>query len=310
MAFHGDRRPSHGACTAPHHATHGPRHLHDAPPAMAIPLIVLAVGSILAGYVGVPPRLGGANRIEHFLEPVSRHPLPVPRSPQSHEAQACRAGSVELMLMACRRAGARRHRPRGVLLPAAARGAPRGSPRAFPVLSLPAEQGLRRRDLRRGDRSADRRSRKRCLWKAWMPRVIDGAVNGAGTIVAESRRCVRQMQTGSMRAYAVSVLLGAVSIVGLLPVEMNVAAADLAHRRSAARRRVPLIRDRRRPARSLIRRLALAVSLLVFALTLLLWRGSTPPRRTSSSSSGTPGFPRSASTTSSASTASACSWWC
>jgi len=36
---------------------------------MAIPLIVLAIGSVLAGYVGVPHLLGGENRIERFLEP-------------------------------------------------------------------------------------------------------------------------------------------------------------------------------------------------------------------------------------------------
>ena len=35
---------------------HGP---HDAPPSMAIPLIVLAIGSVVAGYVGVPHALGG-----------------------------------------------------------------------------------------------------------------------------------------------------------------------------------------------------------------------------------------------------------
>ena len=40
---------------------------------MAIPLIILAIGSILAGYVGVPHALGGSNRIETFLEP-SFHP--------------------------------------------------------------------------------------------------------------------------------------------------------------------------------------------------------------------------------------------
>ncbi len=34
------------------------------------PLIILAIGSILAGYVGIPHALGGHNRIEGFLEPV------------------------------------------------------------------------------------------------------------------------------------------------------------------------------------------------------------------------------------------------
>ena len=43
--------------------------LHDAPPAMALALVVLAVGSIAAGYIGVPHALGGSNRLEQFLAP-------------------------------------------------------------------------------------------------------------------------------------------------------------------------------------------------------------------------------------------------
>jgi hypothetical protein len=37
---------------------------------MALALIVLAVGSVLAGFVGIPHALGGHNRIEAFLEPA------------------------------------------------------------------------------------------------------------------------------------------------------------------------------------------------------------------------------------------------
>ncbi len=37
---------------------------------MLVPLQVLAVGSILAGFLGVPAILGGGNWFEHFLHPV------------------------------------------------------------------------------------------------------------------------------------------------------------------------------------------------------------------------------------------------
>ena len=37
---------------------------------MALALIVLAIGSVLAGLVGIPHALGGHNRIEAFLEPA------------------------------------------------------------------------------------------------------------------------------------------------------------------------------------------------------------------------------------------------
>jgi NADH-quinone oxidoreductase subunit L len=59
---HGDHPEGDGG----HHAWHGP---HESPRLMTVPLIVLAVGAVLAGYVGIPAALGGSNAIEHFLEP-------------------------------------------------------------------------------------------------------------------------------------------------------------------------------------------------------------------------------------------------
>ncbi len=49
-----------------HGAWHGP---HESPTAMTFPLMALAVGAVVAGFVGVPAALGGPNAIEHFLEP-------------------------------------------------------------------------------------------------------------------------------------------------------------------------------------------------------------------------------------------------
>lgn len=49
-------------------------HLHESPPSMTVPLTILAFGSITAGWVGIPPLLGGGNWIGHFLEPVLGHP--------------------------------------------------------------------------------------------------------------------------------------------------------------------------------------------------------------------------------------------
>jgi len=36
---------------------------------MTFPLMALAVGAIVAGFIGIPAALGGGNTIEHFLEP-------------------------------------------------------------------------------------------------------------------------------------------------------------------------------------------------------------------------------------------------
>jgi NADH-quinone oxidoreductase subunit L len=52
------------------HGGHGPWHgPHEAPHAMKYPLLALAVGAIVAGFVGVPSALWGSNAIERFLEP-------------------------------------------------------------------------------------------------------------------------------------------------------------------------------------------------------------------------------------------------
>jgi NADH-quinone oxidoreductase subunit L len=45
-------------------------HLHESPRAMTLPLMLLALGSAGAGFLGIPAVLGGANWFEHFLHPV------------------------------------------------------------------------------------------------------------------------------------------------------------------------------------------------------------------------------------------------
>ena len=45
-------------------------HPHESPRVMTIPLVILAILSIVGGFVGIPASLGGGNAIEHWLEPV------------------------------------------------------------------------------------------------------------------------------------------------------------------------------------------------------------------------------------------------
>ncbi len=58
---HDDHGGGHG-----HGAWHGP---HESPTPMTFPLMTLAVGAIVAGFVGIPAAIGGGNAIEKFLEP-------------------------------------------------------------------------------------------------------------------------------------------------------------------------------------------------------------------------------------------------
>ncbi len=57
----------HGKDNVSHEARH---HLHESPPAMTMPLVVLAAGAVVVGFLGVPAAIGGSNIFHHWLEPV------------------------------------------------------------------------------------------------------------------------------------------------------------------------------------------------------------------------------------------------
>jgi NADH-quinone oxidoreductase subunit L len=219
LTFHGERRTAqehaHGA---DHH--HG-AHLHDAPPSMAIALIVLAIGSILAGYVGVPHALGGSNRIESFLEPsFESHAAGMKADVASEHSRVALqpdqdSAPNELVFMAVSTAV------------------------AVAGIAVAAFLFLRRRDMAdsiarsfRGvyrvllnkyyvDEIYDavfvqpiKRVSTSVLWRGVDAGLIDGTVNGVGTIVRGSSGVLRHLQTGSVRAYAASLFFGVVVIVG------------------------------------------------------------------------------------------------
>jgi NADH-quinone oxidoreductase subunit L len=45
-------------------------HIHESPKSMTVPLVILAICSVLAGFLGLPHSLWGSNRFGKFLEPV------------------------------------------------------------------------------------------------------------------------------------------------------------------------------------------------------------------------------------------------
>jgi len=52
------------------------------------------------------------------------------------------------------------------------------------------------------------------LWKIVDAEIIDGAVNGAGSFVSLGAGLLRRLQTGSVRVYAASFMLGVVTVLG------------------------------------------------------------------------------------------------
>ncbi len=86
LTFHGSERMD----------SHTAHHVHESPRVMTIPLIVLAIGAGLAGYLGLPAWLG-TNVFEHFLEPA----LETAAVPAAAHAAAEHGGhAVELMITA------------------------------------------------------------------------------------------------------------------------------------------------------------------------------------------------------------------
>jgi NADH-quinone oxidoreductase subunit L len=94
LVFFGARRG--GADGAP-----GEHPLHESPPAMTGPLVVLAAGALLVGFLGVPEAFGGANRFAAWLAPVfaSGHP-------PAHHAAHDPSAEWTLMLISVAAAGA------------------------------------------------------------------------------------------------------------------------------------------------------------------------------------------------------------
>ena len=251
LAFHGERREAaapHGASPDDHHG-HGGAHVHDAPPSMAIPLIVLAIGSIVAGYVGVPHALGGSNRIETFLEPSfevsagARTPT-VGADASAREAGVLTVGvqeagpahepaegsaSTELLLMAISSGIA--FAGIGIAAYFWLRPSTRsGRPESVAGRNLSPADALAQRmpglyDLLLHKYYVDevydtaivqpiRLLSTGGLWKGVDAGIIDGAVNGVGLGTQAGAAVLRRAQTGSVRTYAASLFLGVVLILG------------------------------------------------------------------------------------------------
>jgi NADH-quinone oxidoreductase subunit L len=170
---------------------------------MALALMALALGSIVAGYVGMPGVFGATNRFEQFLEPSFGEAM------QQSNAQ------LELGLM-------------GVSVIAAVGG-----------IAIAVYFFLRNREAARRlserfigpytvlthkyyvDEVYDvaivqpiRIVSEQGLWKVVDARVIDGTVNGVAESVRGWSELLRRIQTGSVRAYAASLFFGVVAVLG------------------------------------------------------------------------------------------------
>jgi len=205
------------------------KHIHESPRVMTVPMGVLAVLSIVGGYVGIPHVFwGGFNKIGEFLAPVvgghgeaaGGHAafslLKAAYAAEGGGATAHGAGSasMELTLMAI-----------SVVIALV------GIFIAYVFYiwkpELPGILAEKRRTLYRvlvNKYFVDEiyefcfidslKSLGTGLWKGFDDVVIDGAVNGVGRLILGWGGVLRKIQTGFVQSYAFSMVIGGVIVVG------------------------------------------------------------------------------------------------
>ncbi len=204
-----------------HEAKH---HLHESPPVMTLPLVVLATGAALVGFLGVPAALGGGNAFHHWLEPVfaghvGAHEIGVGMMGAAGAAEfAASAGgehsSLELVLMVVSVlvAGAGILFAHGLYVRAPG-GAAAITSRLGGFYTLVfnkyyIDELYERAIVRPGYAIADK-----LMYKLIDAGIIEGIVNGLGITARLIGAVARLVQSGVVRTYALFMLVGFLYLV-------------------------------------------------------------------------------------------------
>ena len=197
----------HGRSRVPEEAKH---HLHESPNSMTGPLMILAVLSVIGGFVQVPI-LAGGQRLDQFLEPVFADAVDL--APAAHAASAAGA-EVGLMVISLVVAlmgifVAYKFYVADPELPRRLAEQMRGAYRLVfnkywvdEIYESFVVQPIYRGSVR--------------LWERFDAAVIDGAVNGVGRQIERGAELLRLAQTGYVQVYALILTLGAVVLIGYL----------------------------------------------------------------------------------------------
>jgi len=218
MAFYGNPRLD----------EHIARHVHESPPVMVIPLLILAVLSIGGGWIGIPHSLGGGEWFQKFLSPVfpaaasisAHHPAPsLGLGGLAHAVEDLGLGHGEGELV-------QEWIIMGISLGIAVIGIALAyylylkNPRAPVVIANKFKaiyqlmfnkyyvdeiyNALFVQPIRRGSE---------WLWHSFDDGVIDGIVNGAGRWCSGLSTILKRLQTGYVQSYAVWMLVGTVLLM-------------------------------------------------------------------------------------------------
>ena len=184
MTFFGEKRWADGA------------HPHESPKAMTIPMVLLAIGSVVLGFV-----LYSGSRFVHWLEPVV--------GPEEEHELAIPVLAVTAIIVAVTLVGVAIAYAMYLRRPAPVQ-APVGS-----VLTRAARQDFYQDAFNESLFMRPGQYLTRFL-VFFDNRVVDGFVNGSAAMFGGGSARLRRWQTGFVRSYALSMLAGAVLVVGVL----------------------------------------------------------------------------------------------
>ena len=180
-------------------------HLHESPPVMTVPLIILAVLSVVGGYVGLPAVLGErADLIGRFLEPIARAVHgPVPAAVEWNLILVSTAAAAAGLFIAYL------FYIRYPLIPGrlAAR-----LPAVYRVLvgKYYVDELYDAVIVRPAVRGAE------LVYTHFDLKVIDGALNGSALAADTAGRGLARLQTGFIKDYALAFLLAVVIFLGFI----------------------------------------------------------------------------------------------
>lgn len=182
------------------------KHLHESPPVMTIPLVILAFFSIIAGYIGLPVVFGkNLNWFKHFLEPVIK---------EAHEVHLSLGTEWQLIFLSVIVVFA------GIfiafVLYIRSPQIPHRLIARFPLIYKLLYNKYYVDEIYNAVfvNSTIKGSEK--IYDNFDLKVIDGALNGAASATNFSGKILSYLQTGLLKDYALVFLLGAILFLGYL----------------------------------------------------------------------------------------------
>ncbi|MCL5966910.1 MAG: NADH-quinone oxidoreductase subunit L [Deltaproteobacteria bacterium] len=188
------------------------KHVHESPYIITVPLMLLAVFSVIGGWVGIPAVLGGRNYFEEWLAPVFGQ-----AAGGGHEGAAVHhPAALELGLMAGSVAVALCGIGLAWYLYRVKPGKPKEIAESVPGLYDVVYHKYYVDEIY--DFLFVRRivNGSVWLWHMFDVAVIDGMVDGIAAFIRSFGDRVRRIQTGVVGNYAFSLLLGAVLVIGYI----------------------------------------------------------------------------------------------